>query len=94
MKNVKLNHWYVNNNTMSIGLMKYYASINMVLLNNKICFVLEIINDQRKSIYLSFESLEDAISFTEDVINNYSITFDDIEEEYKRKYSDVKKKIK
>ena len=92
--NIKLNHWYVNNNTMSISLMKYYASINMVLLNNKVCFVLEIINDERKSIYLSFKSLEDAISFTEDVVSNYSYTLDDIVDEYKRNYSDIKKKIK
>ena len=92
--NIKLNHWYVNNNTMSISLMKYYVSINMVLLNNKACFVLDVMNNERKNMYLSFESLEDAISFTEDVVSNYSYTFDDMQEEYKRNYCDIKKKIK
>lgn len=49
---------------------------------------------KEKSMYLSFEYLEDTISFIEDVVSNYSYTFDDIEEKYKRKYCDIKKKIK
>ncbi len=88
---IKLNHWFVNHNTMSIGLMNYYASINMVLLDNNICFVLEIINNERKSMYLSFKSLEDAITFTEEVVSNYSFNFDDIKEEYKNKYHNKNK---
>ena len=88
---IKLNHWFVNHNTMSIGLMNYYASINMVLLDNNICFVLEIINNERKSMYLSFKSLEDAITFTEEVVSNYSFTFDDIKEEYQNKYHNKNK---
>ena len=94
---IKLNHWYARENQLCISLMKYYVSIDMVLSNDEIFFKLEVIDSERKELCLCFNSLEEAISFTEDVVNkNYSITFNDMERAYKEQYGDIKvmKKIK
>ena len=88
---IKLDHWYIKNNQLCISLMKYYTNINMVLSNSKVFFVLNIVNLEMKELYLCFNTLEEAITFVEDVINkDYEITFSDMEEVYRQQYSDEK----
>ena len=85
MNKIELDQWYVNGNNMSIDLGKFNVSIKTT--NNRDGLNYEtIINDNDNSISIVFNSLEDAISFTEKIVRRCS----DIENVMK-KYNDLKK---
>ena len=87
MSNFKLNHWFINGNELSISLMRYYVDINMNLDDySGICFILRVIDSNRRQLLFNFDSIEKAVVFTETVIDK-CLTFEEIKEAYNKYYS-------
>ncbi|MBQ4032182.1 MAG: hypothetical protein II625_10545 [Bacilli bacterium] len=59
--------WFIKDNEISASLMHWYVSIDLSM-NNR-CIPLEIYSDGQKLLRLSFKTLEEAISFTNNVLN-------------------------
>lgn len=88
MKRIELNHWFINNNRLSIGLMRYHVSIERL---ESDCYIVEVIDSLRNVLTLSFISLEEAINFTESYIN-YAQSFEEINQFYLGNLEIIKKK--
>jgi len=84
MEKLLLNHWFINENNMSISLMRFHVSINTYVKDDKLSFVLVATNSNMDKLALSFDSLESAINFTECEITLCD-NFNDIAEHYKTK---------
>ena len=83
MKFDMLNHWFINGNIIGISLMKYYVDIELVSENDKVIAKLRLNDENMKVLIFIFRSLEDAITFAEDVINkDCYVTINDIKESY------------
>lgn len=87
MIKIKSNHWYVGNNELSISLLRYYVIIS-ICQNN---YQLKVYSESKVKLSLSFNSLKDAVEFTESVIQN-NTELDKIEQLYNKMF--VKEKIK
>lgn len=85
MQNIRLDHWFINGNVLSISLTQYYVSIDTEIL------LLMVIDSNQKKTYFDFDSVEMAVSFTETVIAK-SFTLDGIKEAYNKYYGDDKSK--
>lgn len=84
---IELNHWFVNDDELSVALMRFYVRISICLdLDDRVFYVLTVNNSNKENMYLYFPSLEDAIYFTENVIND-SETLDEIRDSYNNKYN-------
>lgn len=68
MSRIELNHWFTKDNELSIALLRFYVSINIIQKDNDILFQTMIKDDGEKTVFIIFHSLEDAISFSEQVI--------------------------
>ena len=83
---IKLNHWYVKGDELSIALMQFHVRISIGLdLDDSIFFVLTVNNSNMENIYLYFSSLEEAIDFTENTIDKCE-SLDEIKNIYKEQY--------
>ena len=98
MKYLGLNHWYIKDNNLSISLMNFYVEIESVVKDNILGYVLRVVCSEKeiKEIDLKFNSLEEAINFTEEVITD-CWTFNEITNIYNGMYNEygvrkVKKK--
>ena len=69
MSRIKLNHWYVKNNELSIYLMRFYTKIRILKNDQTIYYQLFVKGHDEKELIFNFYAIEDAISFTEQVIN-------------------------
>ena len=82
MNMIKLDHWYLHGNELAISLMRYYVSIKLINDDGNNIFILRVTTGMaEKEVPLMFDSLEDAIVFTEDVINKCA-TIDEIKQVY------------
>lgn len=80
MAKIKLNQWFIKDNNLSISLMRYYVIICPIVSGSNLSYVLNVIDDENnKTLY--FNTLEDAIRFTEDIISN-SFNFETIINQY------------
>ena len=69
MERIKLNHWYIKENELSISLMRYYVMVYPISCNNQVSYVLNVMDDENnKTLY--FDTLEESVKFTEEVINS------------------------
>ncbi len=68
MEQIKLNHWYIHKNNLSISLMRFHVFIQILCMEENIHYLLQINDGQGEKIVLSFPTLEEAISFTENEI--------------------------
>ena len=69
MERIKLNHWFIKENELSISLMRYYVMVYPISCNNQVSYVLNVMDDENnKTLY--FDTLEESVKFTEEVINN------------------------
>ena len=64
MKRISLNHWFVRDNHLEIALLHFYVSIDLEYNN---C-TLSVFDENANETNYSFNSLEDAIKFTEEFI--------------------------
>lgn len=80
MAKIKLNQWFIKDNSLSISLMRYYVIICPIVSGSNLSYVLNVMDDENnKTLY--FNTLEDAIRFTEDIISN-SFNFETIINQY------------
>ena len=94
MSRIGLNPWYINGNELSISLMNYYVSIEMVNDDGDISFLLNISTGAGgKNIVLPFKEIEDAIVFTENIVR-FSDNFDEIKRIYYDTLYDQKRYFK
>jgi hypothetical protein len=69
MKIIELNHWFVKKDELSISLMRHHVSIRILRSGKNNVYQLKVIDSNREELIFNFYTLEDAISFTEDVIS-------------------------
>ena len=95
MQRINLNHWFVRGNQLSISLLHFFVNINVYFDGNNVLFKLRVHNGKEGELLFDFDSLEKAISFTENVISN-SNSYDNIQGIYNKYYQESKrlKKIK
>ena len=68
MASIKSDHWYIDGNNLNISLMNFYAEVIMVPKDNKVSFLVKTVDSNMADTYFPFDTLENAISFTEEVI--------------------------
>ena len=69
MERIKLNHWFIKENELSISLMRYYVMVYPISCNNQVSYVVNVMDDENnKTLY--FDTLEESVKFTEEVINS------------------------
>ena len=90
MKRIEKNHWFVNNNQLSISLMNFYVSITFNQ-NKDTYFVLDVIDSDMNHLYFYFNTLEKAINFTEEIVA-HSKTNVDVINLYNEKYNSKNEK--
>ena len=70
MEPIKLNHWYVHDNRLSIALLRFYVMISILPVGDSLYCSLQVGNGPAgENCILSFPTLEEAISFTENIIS-------------------------
>ena len=84
MNTIKKDHWFIHNNQLTISLMRFYVEISMINDSNYIYFLLRVVNTEQKpkEISFMFDSLEESIAFTEEVVDECK-TFDEIIKNYR-----------
>ena len=90
MAQIRKNHWFINNNDLSISLLRFNVEINFIDNDNTV--KIKIKDNNEDYLSLTVNSLEEAIAFTENVISN-SKNKENIIDEYKRIFenNDIKK---
>ena len=86
MIRLELNHWFINNNSISISLMRYFVEINIDYNDVNLFYRLIIHDSNKNELVFNFYSLEDAIWFTENVINKCK-SFKEIINEYESEFN-------
>lgn len=88
-KRLELDHWFINEDSLSISLLRFYVNISKPELSYK----LDIYQDSKVVSSLFFDTLEDAISFTEEVIVNCK-DIDEINNSYQIQDKKMRKRTK
>lgn len=89
MRRMELNHWFVKENGLSISLLRYHVSIEPEGDNS---FIMYIVDGKGRSTLLNFKSLEEAVIFTEKIVDK-SNNHRDIIKKYLEKYQKDDNKI-
>ena len=85
MEKFKLDHWFVADNELSIFLMHYFVKITICKNSAFIFYRLEIFEDGKCKLLFNFNSLEDAVRFTGEVINEAN-SIDEIANSYRTRF--------
>ncbi len=95
MPRFNLNHWFVNDNTINISLMRWYVGIKPIIENN-IISKCELVVRNGPEIYLNleFDNFEEAVVFTEDIINECHEVDEIVEKYYEIKHNKPKTRKK
>ena len=74
MNKIELNHWYVNENTLSISLMRFYVEIKILKNDYTLYYLLHVKGEENREMTFTFYTIEEALFFTEEfVAKSYSI---------------------
>lgn len=68
MKILRANKWYIKENTLNISLPPYYISIER---ERDDFYIVYSVDEKNHPLYLGFNNLEDAVTFTEKYFNKY-----------------------
>ena len=97
MERIELDHWFVDDNKLLISLMRYYVDIRIYQNDTTVFYQLRVLNQNKESLIFNFDSLEDAIVFTEQIIQK-SRTLKEIIKSYQEQWKQEKfkslKKVK
>ena len=95
MPRFNLNHWFVNDNTINISLMRWYVGIKPIIENN-IISKCELVVRNGPEIYLNleFDNFEEAVVFIEDIINECHEVDEIVEKYYEIKHNKPKTRKK
>ena len=80
MRKIELNHWFVEDNELSISLMRYFVKISICQNDKFIFYRLEVFKESKSALTFNFYSLSDAIKFTEEIIQKCTKTSEIVEE--------------
>ena len=83
---IKSSNWFVIENSLTISLKKYFVYIDIKTNGCDISFQLKVIDNNNEQVIFSFETLEEAIVFTEDTISKCDNLYEIIEK-YKEYYN-------
>ena len=92
MIRIDLNHWFVNDNSITISLMRYCVKICIDYNDINIYYRLTVYDSDMNELVFNFYSLEDAVWFTESVINKCN-SYHEIIEQYEKNFNDKKFKL-
>ena len=84
MGKLNLNNWYVKDNTLSIELKDFIVNVNVINEENKI--LVRVKDKLNNIVELDFDTLGEAIFYTENIINA-SKSKEEIELEYKKRFN-------
>lgn len=93
MKKIELDHWLIKDSKLSISLMNLYVEIKILVKNNKKIISLKVINEEQNELLFFFNTIEEAMTFTEERLK-YCKDFNDVVESYKELNKDNNKKNK
>ena len=68
MRRIESNGWFVVDSSIEKSLMRFFVSINPMIVHEKLMFKLTVIDSNIKERSFIFHSLEETIIFTEDII--------------------------
>ncbi len=89
------NRWFIDNNKISMSLVNFYVDIKILVEDGELCYKLRVFDDNKVALTFIFETLENTMTFVEDVVNkNYSTTLLDIKKTYDEQYGKSKIIIK
>ena len=89
MQRIKLNHWFVSDNSLGISLMRFHVEISLINSYESMYYKLTVTTEDKTKIVVNFYSLEEAILFTEHTINQ-CLTKEEIIKAYQKQYKNVK----
>lgn len=89
MERINLDHWFVKDNKLSISLMRFYVSIDIHHNSRSIYHQLKVIDGNRDSLVFNFYTLEDALAFTENLINKCN-TLNEVIAKYEEQFEQNK----
>ena len=67
MKKIEAKNWFINDNDLMVSLLHLYVKIK-IKKDDDLTFKLIVIDQKMEELILDFQTLEDAIKFTEDVL--------------------------
>ena len=80
--------WFIKGNEISASLMHWYVSIDLSMNSNNRCIPLEIYSDGQKLLKLSFKTFEEAVGFTNNVVDK-AWELQEIKDSYQELYGIV-----
>lgn len=92
MKRIMLNNWYIKDNSLQISLLRFHVTIKLECDNGLISYEMDVVDNDMKHFIFNLYSLENAISFVENVINK-CMSRTEIMEKYMEMYekNEIKK---
>ena len=84
MKQIEKTNWYVSDNDVSISLMRFHAKYSIKKDDEHLVHLTVTDKDMKKAV-CKFDTIEEAVSFTENVVDN-CMCLKDIYDAYKKMY--------
>ncbi|MBQ3307300.1 MAG: hypothetical protein IJG68_03800 [Bacilli bacterium] len=69
MKKIKKDHWYIKENELSISLLKFHVTIDVLKNDDYIFYHVTVVDENRKELKYNFYTLEDVFYFVENVVD-------------------------
>ena len=69
MSRINKSHWFINENDLTISLMRFHVKIQLKQAKERIIVQLIITDQEQKNLSFHFNTLEEAITFTERIID-------------------------
>ncbi len=76
-------HWYIKENKLAISLMRFHVSIDPKIDEETLQYKMKIVDSSMDNISLNFNSLEEAMTFTEEIVSKKT-DIEEISEEYNK----------
>lgn len=94
MSKINLNSWYIKDSKLSVSLMRYHVSITPIISDEQaIKAILKVVDSNMENNKYNFDNIEDAMMFTENVINNCT-SLEEIDNGYAIYEESKKEKVK
>lgn len=89
---IKRSNWYLDNNELKVSLLFFQVSISAIIKDNELFWLLNVKNSNNE-LNFEFDTMEKAVTFTEDRIADCR-TFEDVIADYEKYYVEENKTYK
>ena len=89
MEIIENTRWFINDNRISRALMRFHVELKVLSEENNIKCILQITDSNLKSIIFNFDTIEESLSFIQNVVNK-SLSLKEIQEKYRDIYKENK----